>query len=232
MGRPLYSIVIPFYNEERQAAFVIQRILDYCDGEEVDAELILVDNGSRDRTGMILASCAHNPRVRTVSLRENAGLGGGVLAGMRIARGEYVGFTTAGGQVLPEYLIQIFDTARKNPHAVCKAKRISRENILRKFTGYGYSLLASALFSVWIPDVNGHPLVLAREDFDALDIQSTNFAINIEILTKARRRGMRIVHVAIPYQRRVGGKSHVTFATAGLMFRQLLAFWKDSLFLS
>ncbi len=227
MERPLYSLVISFYNEESQAAFVIKRLLDYFHEKNADFELVLVNNGSRDGTEKILTSFSRdNPRVRKISLQENTGFGGGTLAGMECAQGKHIGFTTAGGQVLPEHIVHVFDTARERPNAVCKAKRMSRENPFRRYAGYGYSLLANALFFVWTADINGHPLVLAKEVFDSLRIQSRNFMINLEILAKAKKRGMEIIQVPIPYHQRAGGKSHVTPTTVWLFLKQLIALRK------
>ena len=231
MERPLYSIVISFYNEESQAAFVIKRLLEYLTAKNVDFELILVNNGSQDGTEKTITAFAQNdPRVRTTSLVDNTGFGGGMLTGLKLARGKYIGFTTAGGQVLPEHLLKAFDTARQNPQAVVKAKRLSRESLFRELASYGYAVLANLLFFVGILDINGHPLVLAKEVFDSFAIQSKNFMINLEILTKAKKRRLNIITVPIPYSQRAGGRSHVRLSTAWLFFKQLIELRKNSLF--
>lgn len=223
MARPLYSLVISLYNEERQAAFVIQRLLDYFQEKNLDFELILVNNGSRDSTEEIIASFARaNPRVRKITLPENSGFGGGTFSGLQLAQGTYIGFTTAGGQVLPEHIVQVFEAAREHPNAVCKAKRLSRENMLRRLAGFGYSFLANMLFPIWTADVNGHPLVLGKETFNALRVQSKNLMINLEILVKAKQRGLKIVQVPTPYHQRAGGKSHVRSGTVWLFLKQLI----------
>lgn len=224
MERPLYSLVIPFYNEERQAAFIVQRILDYFQARNVDFELILVNNGSRDGTAEILESLSRrNPQIRYISLTENLGFGGGTFAGLKLAQGQYLGFTTAGGQVLPEYILSVFETARQHPNTVCKTRRTTRENLFRELASYGYALLANLLFFVWTMDINGHPLVLAKDVFHSLAIQSKNFMINLEILVKAKQRNLKIIQVPIPYHQRAGGRSHVRLATAWLFFKQLIA---------
>ncbi len=231
MDRPLYSIVISFYNEESQADFVIKRLLDNLNAKRIDFELILVNNGSCDRTEEILQSFAQrDQRVRSISLEENIGFGGGTLTGLELARGEFIGFEAAGGQVLPEHIRKVFDTARENPKAVVKAKRMTRESAWRSLMAWGYALVVNALFFVRTSDIDGRPLALAKDVFDSFSIKSKNLMLNLEILTKARKRGLRIIQVPVPYYKRVGGKSHTTFATAVLFLKQLIEFRRDSFF--
>ena len=220
MKGPLYSLVIPLYNEEKQASLVIKKILDYFSD---DLELILVNNGSRDNTERIIDS--FRGRARKVSFSDNQGYGGGIISGLRKARGEFIGFTTGGGQVMPESILKVFEEARKNPNSVCKAKRMQRESLFRRFTSYGYNFLANAIFFVRLTDINGHPVVLEKKVFDELGLQTKDFMINIELYIKAKKRGMRIIQVRIPYYKRMGGsRSHVTLLTVVQMFRELIAF--------
>lgn len=231
MENPLYSIVISFYNEERPAGFVITRLLDHLNAQGVDFELLLVNNGSRDGTATILASFAQrDPRISCITLPHNVGFGGGTFAGLKLARGKFIGFTTAGGQVLPEHVLAAFAAARENPAAVVKAKRMSRESVGRSVMAWGYSLAVQTLFGFWMSDIDGHPLVLARDVFDALEIRSNNLMLNLEILIKARKHGRRILQLPIPYGPRASGKSHTSFATVGQFVRQLIAFRRATLF--
>lgn len=231
MQRPQYSIVISFYNEERQAAAVIQRLIDVLNVRGVAFEFIVVNNGSTDGTEAILKSFAQRDlRVVHITVSPNIGFGGGTWTGLARAQGAFIGFTTAGGQVSPEHVLAVFETARDNPRAVVKAKRVSRESFWRSLMAWGYGLVVNALFFVGTQDIDGHPLVLAKETFDTLAIRSKNLMLNLEILSKAKRRGLQIIEVPVPYSKRLGGKSHTTLSTVGEFLRQLIAFRISSIF--
>jgi dolichyl-phosphate beta-glucosyltransferase len=93
---PKFSIVIPAYNEHKRIGDTLRRILDYLHQQEWNAEVVAVDDGSRDDTAQIIAGFAlENPEVLLVSNPGNQGKGYAVRNGMLNARGEYMLFTDA-----------------------------------------------------------------------------------------------------------------------------------------
>lgn len=95
-AQPKFSIVIPAYNEHRRIGETLRRILDYLHQEQWDAEIVAVDDGSRDDTAQIISGFAstHN-EVRLVSNPGNQGKGYSVRNGMLNARGKFLLFTDA-----------------------------------------------------------------------------------------------------------------------------------------
>ncbi len=93
---PKFSIVIPAYNEHRRIGETLRRILDYLHEQQWDAEVVVVDDGSRDDTAQIISGfAAQNPAIRLVSNPGNQGKGYSVRNGMLNARGQYLLFTDA-----------------------------------------------------------------------------------------------------------------------------------------
>ncbi|MBI4415207.1 MAG: glycosyltransferase [Candidatus Kerfeldbacteria bacterium] len=225
MADPLYSIVISCYNEQQQVQAVIRELVDHLDARGIDFELVLVNNGSTDGTPAILESLARqDQRISVVTLFPNATFGGGTLAGLRRARGAFIGFTTAGGQVSPKHVLAVYETARQHPSAVVKGRRVTRESWSRRLSAWGYGLAVNALFAVGTADVDGYPLVLPKATFDALGIRSGNLMLNVEVLLGAKRHGLRVIRVPVPYAKRAGGRSHTTLRVLGQFLYQLVEY--------
>src|SRR5215470_7642408 len=94
--QPKFSIVIPAYNEHMRIGETLQRIVDYLHEQKWNAEVVAVDDGSRDDTAQIISEfAARNPEVRLVSNPGNQGKGYAVKNGMQNALGELLLFTDA-----------------------------------------------------------------------------------------------------------------------------------------
>ncbi|MGC8782481.1 MAG: glycosyltransferase family 2 protein, partial [Anaerolineae bacterium] len=97
------SVVIPAYNEEAGIQAVVQRVLatrPQLAAEGLDLELIVVDDGSRDRTAELVAA---TPAARLIRHRTNGGYGAALKTGFAAARGEWIGFLDADGTYPPEH---------------------------------------------------------------------------------------------------------------------------------
>jgi glycosyltransferase involved in cell wall biosynthesis len=95
-AQPKFSIVIPAYNEHKRIGETLRLILDYVHEQRWNAEVVAVDDGSRDDTADIINGFAsENPEVRLVRNAGNRGKGYSVRNGMMHARGQYLLFTDA-----------------------------------------------------------------------------------------------------------------------------------------
>src|SRR5271156_2992957 len=93
---PELSIVIPSYNEELRLPGTLERIAEFLPSLGADTEILVVDDGSKDRTAEVAESFRKIlPSLRVVSNGQNRGKGYSVRHGMQEARGEVVLFTDA-----------------------------------------------------------------------------------------------------------------------------------------
>jgi glycosyltransferase involved in cell wall biosynthesis len=93
---PIYSIVIPAYNESERLAATLEKVLAYVRAQQWDAEVIVVNDGSRDNTAQIVRTFAAKDRaLRLVENPGNRGKGYSVRNGMLNARGRIVLFSDA-----------------------------------------------------------------------------------------------------------------------------------------
>jgi len=100
--------VVIAFNEEDCLSTFLEEVVTALGDAEIDYELILVDDGSTDGTGRIMADLAsRDDRVR-VHRQPNLGIGGALRSGYDVARGEYVTWVPADGQIAPEVVLRLF----------------------------------------------------------------------------------------------------------------------------
>jgi glycosyltransferase involved in cell wall biosynthesis len=128
---PTYSIVVPAYNEEAVVPELVARLAELLDALDGDAEAILVDDGSRDRTYELMAeAAAADPRFRLVRLSRNFGHQIALTAGIDLAAGEAVILMDADLQDPPEVALELAKRWREG-YDVVYAVREQREGETR-----------------------------------------------------------------------------------------------------
>jgi glycosyltransferase involved in cell wall biosynthesis len=226
-GQPDVSLVIPCYNEEKALPITIPPLVRVFRDANVHLELILVANGSKDRTPEIIDEfIAQGFPVVKVTVPVNRGFGFGILSGFREFTGKYVGYLCADGQVRPEDVLMIYRTAAKaQPGTVAKVRRrFRKDSWIRKINSIIYNGLMLLLFpGISTLDVNGNPRVMTAETLRLLDPSSEDWFIDPEIMLKARYLKLPIIEINVPGQLRQAGRSNVKVSTD---FEFLKNIWK------
>jgi|GEM_PF-194029 len=235
---PEFSLVIPLYNEQESLNKVIPPLIDELDLSGVDYQLVLVDNGSRDDTGEMLAQIAQeNRRIRVARVEVNQGYGWGVITGLQCASGRLVGFMGGDGQIKPEDVVKTLRRAQSDDCDLAKVKRVVRnDGWLRKLNSRIYNLLFLTMFNVHTMDVNGTPKIFRREWLAELAPQSKDWFLDAEIMIKAKELGLRIVDVPVEFLPREKGSSHVRLGAIYEFLSNMLSYrfgrglkqWKES----
>ncbi len=196
------SIVIPAYNEEHRLGAMMDRYTDYfipAYGDQV--ELIIVVNGSRDKTEDVAARYARPlPQVREIVEPDAIGKGGAIMRGARLARGRLIGFVDADGATPPE----AFDDLVKNigdagaifasrwlPGAVVEP----RQPLKRRIASRIFNFLVRFYFKVQISDTQcGAKVIQGRAIQEILPkLGLTHWAFDVDLLFQLRRAGFRII---------------------------------------
>ena len=220
-----FSIVIPLYNEEECAQQSIQGILQalegFCPGRY---ELILVINGSTDRTGEICDGFArHFPQIKTLRSLQNLGYGGGILRGLAHSKGTYCGFMCGDGQVAPETLIRVLNELERGGLDLVKTTRVHRgDGTARRFQSIAYNELFQVLFGIQSSDINAMPKMMRRDLLTQLGLEATDWFIDAEIMIKAHYAGLQVKEIPIEYLKRIGGSSAVRISTVFEFLRNAL----------
>jgi dolichol-phosphate mannosyltransferase len=192
------SIVIPALNEEAVLEMVARDIEKQVAASFADHEIILIDDGSTDKTGDIMERLAAEfPRIRAIRNPQNIGLGSSYQRGLAEARYNYLMMLCGDGGMpaasLPPIFAAVGSADIVAPY-VTNLKQI--KSPIRYFTSRTYTNLLNLLFGQKIKYYNGlpvHRVDLLRQ----LRINSTGFAFQGEILTKLLRSGCSMTEVGV-----------------------------------
>jgi len=202
------SIVIPAYNEERGIAQIIERTLAIRPRLQevgVDMELLVVDDGSRDRTAEI-AACY--PEVRLIRHTVNRGYGAALKTGFNHARGNLLGFLDADGTYPPEYFPELCQVALQEGADLVIGSRMSGAEsempLVRRVGNILFAGLVSILGNHRVRDSASGMRVIRREVLSRLYPLPDGLNFTPVMSTRAIHEQVRMREVAIPYKERVG----------------------------
>jgi dolichyl-phosphate beta-glucosyltransferase len=213
-ARLALSVVVPAYNEERRLGGSLEKIWHYLNSRFDEFELIIVDDGSDDRTAEIAASFARDHRdVRLISLHPNRGKGHAVRTGVLAARGALVLFSDADlatpiedvERLLARVLVGS-DVAIAS-RAIAGAELAVRQPWYRELAGRCFNLLAQRV-TPGIRDTQCGLKLFRREAAGDIFSRATEdgFGFDAEALHIAMRRGYQIVEVPVRWVHQDGSK--------------------------
>lgn len=200
------SIFFPCYNEEGNIERVTRAALEAAPRFAERFEIILVDDGSSDRTGEIADSLAAEiPQVRAVHNRPNLGYGGAVVRGLTESQMEWIFFTDGDGQFDVAELPKLVELLDRCDLAV--GYRIDRaDNPIRRLNAFCWGVLIRAMFGLKVRDIDCAFKLLPRSLISAIELRSEGAMISAELLAKARYRGLRIAEVGVSHRPRTAGE--------------------------
>lgn len=223
---PALSLVLPCYDEEEVIEKTVEDLFAAFGRAGRTLEIVAVDNGSRDRTGEILAELSRRHATLVAArVPANLGYGHGLLAGLPLATAPWVGFLCADGQVAAEDVARLFLRAErsKEPALFKVRRRFRRDGLRRKIVSVAYNFLMAALFpGLGSVDVNGNPKLLPRSSLERMRLESRDWFFDAEILLEARRLGLPVVETDVPGFARAGGASNVRASTCLEFARNIL----------
>lgn len=201
------SLVIPCFNEEASLADLFSRCEDLVG--QCDVEVILVDNGSHDLTGARIAEfVGSREQFIGVFLAENAGYGGGILAGLAEASGAVVGWTHADLQTDPRDVLRGLELFSEGTvPTLVKGLRRGRRPADNLFT-VGMSLFESALFRQRMSDINAQPTMMTRSVYDRWRFPPKDFSLDLYAYVEALRNSAKIHRFPVMFLPRRHGASH------------------------
>src|ERR1043166_6018363 len=169
--KPALSFIIPVYNEEETLEETYRRVARILDGLNTAGEIILVDDGSRDRSLEIMRDLRRrDPRICYVSLARNFGHQIAVTAGLRFAQGDAVVVLDADLQDPPELIPAMIDKWRAGYHVVYAQRTARRrEGPTKKLFAYLFYRVLRVLTDVDIPADTGDFCLMDRQVVDVLN---------------------------------------------------------------
>jgi putative flippase GtrA len=219
------SIVLPAYNEEAVIGGTLEQVLYVLEAQVKDFEIIVVNDGSTDNTGAIIASTIETRRnVRVVTHERNQGYGATLVDGFATATKELTFFMDSDGQ------FDIRDLARllafiDEYDAVIGYRKDRQDTLVRKLNARGWNLLIRNVLGVQARDIDCAFKLLHTSFLHEHPLETRGAMINAELLYKLKRAGYTYREVEVRHLPRRGGRA--TGANLSVIvraFRELFIF--------
>ena len=223
------SVVIPAYNEEQGIAEIMQRVLavraDLATKNRLDLELLVVDDGSHDKTVEIASQIASsNEGVRILRHEKNRGYGAALKTGFCGARGEWIGFLDADGTYPPEFFPKLCSVAADG-HDLVIGSRMAGEKSEMPFV----RKVGNRIFASWInllgrskiTDSASGMRVFKRDILERVYPLPDGLNLTPIMSTRAIHEGIKMTEVPIPYSERVG-RSKLSAVRDGSVYLQTI----------
>jgi glycosyltransferase involved in cell wall biosynthesis len=197
------SILMPVYNEEERVADALKQALavDY----PCEIELVVVDDGSRDGTGEILAR-TDDARVRVITHPRNAGKGAAIKTAVDNADGEYMVILDADLEYDPQDIPKLLDPVLDGRATVVYGNRTFGSHSAFSFWyvmgNKAVTMAANIMFNSYIGDLETCFKLLPVALYRSLDVRSRGFGMEAEVTGKLLRRKLRPYEVPISYRAR------------------------------
>ena len=222
------SVILPAHNEEEVIAGTVHDVVDTLTTWLPDFEVIVVDDGSQDRTGAILDTIAGaDERVRIIHHPLNQGYGAALVSGFEAATKDLTFFMDSDGQFDIRDL-QCFFPLLEEYDAVLGYRIDRQDTRMRKLNAWGWRILVGMVLGVYARDVDCAFKLYRTDFFRAYRLETRGAMINAEILYKFTRAGYIYTQVGVRHLPRRGGRA--TGAKPAVIvraFRELLIYsWK------
>lgn len=197
------SVIIPVYNEEKTVGEILGRVA----GVPVEKEIIVVNDGSKDRTRDCLNEAARELRekghdVKVASHPENRGKGAAIRTGLKLASGEVVIIQDGDLEYAPGEYPKIMEPILKGEARVVYGSRfLGRKNTLTLhfFANRCLTLLTNLLYRTRLSDMETCYKVFLREIIEPEEIKSLGFEVEPELTVNFLKKGCRILEIPISY---------------------------------
>jgi len=221
------SVFFPAFNDEGSIGGLVGDALAVLPTLADDYEVIVVNDGSTDRTAAVLEELARTePRLRVVHHEVNRGYGAALRTGFASATKELVFYTDGDGQY------DVRELARLRPLLtagvdIVNGYKIQRADVWRrKAIGAVYNRLTHLLFSIPIRDVDCDFRLLRRRAVEGLALVSSSGSICVELVHKLHRAGRVFAETPVRHYPRAHGRSQFfTLRRVGRTALDLLGLW-------
>lgn len=202
-----FSLIIPCYNEAANLPLLLERCKVL--GAQPGVEVILVDNGSSDDTPAVLLNLLPSyPGCRTVRVEKNRGYGFGIISGLKVAKGEILGWTHADMQTDPQDALrglELFDMHGLN--IFVKGQRYGRPLADVAFT-IGMSAFETVLLCKPLWDINAQPTMFSRRFFETWCTAPDDFSLDLYAYYQAQTQVLKVRRFPVRFGERAHGVSH------------------------
>ncbi|MFH1587665.1 MAG: glycosyltransferase [Candidatus Diapherotrites archaeon] len=187
------TLLVPAYNEEKRIEEFLLDLIEYGMKSEDVVEILVVDDGSTDRTPKILKNYGH--QIKIVRHKKNLGKGAAIKTGVLAATGDYIVFMDADGSTGTNQLPKMLAALKKNTIVV--GNRLGKESkitnsqpLRRQIAGKVFNFIVNILFPINYWDcLCGFKGMRAKEGKEiASEMISTDWVFDVEIIARAKKK--------------------------------------------
>jgi glycosyltransferase involved in cell wall biosynthesis len=220
------TIFFPCYNEEANVERSTREALKAAQMVTDDYEVIIVNDGSGDKTGDIADQLAReNPRVRAIHHPQNQGYGAALQSGYRGSSKDTIFYTDGDLQFDLGEITKLWPLIEK--YEVVTGYRLKRSDpFMRKLNSFMWTSLTKLLFRLPVRDVNCAFKLFRREVIATMELESAGALIDAEVFARARKAGRSIVEVGVHhYPRQFGSQTGANPFVIVKAFKELFKLW-------
>ncbi|HDH28144.1 MAG TPA: glycosyltransferase family 2 protein [Euryarchaeota archaeon] len=206
------SIVVPAFNEETSIAEVLTRVLALS-FEGLEWEVVVVDDGSSDRTAEILHGFLDVKRLKILTHKKNQGKGAALRNGIENSSGVIVAFQDSDLEYDPGQLPTLVREIQRGTDVVYGSRFLGQAQDMTFLFNFGnrfLSLCTSLIYRAQVSDMETGFKVFRRRVLDGLELKSLGFDIEPEITAKILKKGIKIKEVPINYRARAKTHKKIT----------------------
>ena len=221
------SVFFPAYNEEANVERMVDAFRSILPHVADDYEIIIVNDGSKDRTRDIADLLIKEDRkVRAVHHEINQGYGAAVRSGIKACTKEYLFFTDGDGQFDVSQLSLLVPLVPQYDGVI--GFRLNRQDPwIRKLNAWAWNRLVRLLLGLKVKDIDCAFKLFHRRIFEGIELESSGAMISTEMLVKIKDKGCRLQEVGVFHSPRLAGKqTGANLRVVLRAFKELFRFYR------
>ena len=201
-----FSLIIPCYNEIKKIPILIHKYREFLKSK--NNELILVDNGSTDRTKYYFNKIKKK-NIKKIYIKKNIGFGNGIKKGLSKAKGEFLIYSHADLEVDPNDIgraIKILVKKKYIKRIFIKGNRINKKKnywtLSDRFFSYSLTIFSSILFLKKLEDIHAQPVMFHKSLLRKMKYLPNDFSIDLAIYVYAKIEKLFIVRFPVNFNKK------------------------------
>lgn len=224
------SIVIPAYNEQENLPKLLSDLFSLKKSLG-NFEIVIVDDSSSDKTGLIADSYAKRYKnIRVIHRKKGInGMGAALKDGTKMAKGKYIVWVMGDSSDSLKTIPLFIEKLKKGYDMVFGSRYIKNGSsgdleASKAILSSGYTFIASLLFGLKVHDITNAFRAFRKEVFNNIKLESNEFEISPEFAIKAHLKSYKLGEVPAAYQKRKAGKTNFRMLKMGVSYIKLLKY--------